>query len=121
MHTGELALLRALNERRRGKDRGHVRGGGSLARVRAQGVQLGSEHRVGAGEGLDARSGGEVGGLEERRQVVQCEAQHAEHAVGAVDESEPLLLGEHDRLDARGSQRLSGIDGSGVAILFGST
>ena len=37
------------------------------------------------GGDLYLRSGGEVGSLEERRQVVQCEAQHAEHAVGAVD------------------------------------
>jgi hypothetical protein len=40
------------------------------------------------------------------------EHEHAEHAVGAVDEGEPLLLAERDRGDARGGERRRGIRAS---------
>ena len=43
-----------------------------------------------------------------RVQVAQRQHQHAEHAVGAVDQGQALLLGEHHRLDAVPGQRLGG-------------
>ncbi len=45
-------------------------------------------------QALDAHRGGDVGDLEQVTQVVDGEHEHAEHAVGAVDEGEALLLGE---------------------------
>ena len=41
-------------------------------------------------------------------QVAKRQHQHAEHAVGAVDQCQPLLLGEHHRLDAVPGKRLAG-------------
>ncbi len=80
----------------------------ALAGMRTQLLQVGGEHRVGAELRLDAHRGGEVGGAQQRPQVVQGEHQHAEHAVGAVDEGQALLLGERDRRETGGRQRLGG-------------
>ena len=45
----------------------------SLARVRAQRLQVGGEHPVGAEQGLDAHRGDDVGGTQQQPQVVQRE------------------------------------------------
>ena len=39
---------------------------------------------------------------------MQRQHQHAEHAVGAVDQRQALLLGQHDRRDAGGGERVGG-------------
>lgn len=77
----------------------HVGGRGALARVRADGVQLGREHLVGAEQRLQAQRGGDVGGLVEGVEVGEGHDQHAEHAVGAVEQGEALLLAQLDGLD----------------------
>ena len=46
--------------------------------------------------------------VEQPAQVGERQHQHAEHAVGAVDQRQALLLGQLDRLDAGGAQRLGG-------------
>jgi hypothetical protein len=47
--------------------------------------------------------------VEQVAEVVEGESEHAEHAVGAVDEGEPLLLFEHERRDAGGGEGVGGI------------
>ncbi len=88
---GEPASRRACWRRERG-----------LARVRAQGLQVGGEHAVGAEQRLDAhrrRRGRRR--WTSAREVVAGEHEHAEHAVGAVDEGEALLRGQHVPARAR--------------------
>ena len=69
--------------------------------MRPQRLQVGRERGVGAEQRLDRHRGGDVGRPQQRAQVGGGQHQHAEHAVGAVDQRQPLLLGQHDRLDAR--------------------
>ena len=64
-------------------------------------LQVVGEHPVGAEQRLDAHRGGDVGMDDKRAQVVQREQQHAEHALGAVDEREAFLLRQLHRLDPR--------------------
>ncbi len=64
-----------------------------------QGEDLGREHHVGAEQRFDAHRRGDVGDSEQAAHVVTRERQHAQHAVGAVDEREPLLRLEDDGLD----------------------
>jgi hypothetical protein len=49
---------------------------------------------------------GDVGHLQKLGQVVAGEHEHREHAVGAVDEGQALLLGQLHRLQAGGAERL---------------
>ena len=86
----------------------HVRGRGRLPRVRADGVQLRPERPVRAEHRLDDQGRGDVGHGEQVAQVVDRQQQHAEHAVGAVDQRQPLLRGELDRCRARPAQRVGG-------------
>ncbi len=79
-----------------------------LAGVRAQGLQVLGEDRVGPELGLDAHGRGDVGDAEQTAEVGDRENQLAEHAVGAVDEGEALLLGELHRLDAVGAKGVRG-------------
>ena len=73
-----------------------------------QRLQIGREHPVGAEQRLDAHRRGHVGRAQEPPHVVRGEEQHAEHAVGAVDEGEPLLLGKLYGLEAGITQRVGG-------------
>ncbi len=86
----------------------HVGGAGGLAGVRADGVQFGGEHLVGAEEGFQAEGGRDIGGLVEAVQIGEGHDQHAEHAVGAVEESEPLLLAQLDGVDAVFGEQVTG-------------
>ena len=43
-------------------------------------------------------------------QVGDRQHEHAEHPVGAVDQRQAFLLGQHDRLDPRRAQRLAGVE-----------
>ncbi len=100
---------------------GHVGGAGGLPGVRADRVQLGGEHPVGAEQGLQGQRGGDVGGLIEGVEVGEGHDQHAEHAVGAVEEGEALLLAQLDRGDpVLGEQFAGRADGAvgalGVAL-----
>ena len=79
-----------------------------LPGLRPQGVQVGGEHVVGAEQALDRHRRGDVGDDEQLAQVVQGEAQHPEHAVGAVDEGQALLLLELDGRDAGRGQGVGG-------------
>ena len=72
-----------------------------LAGLRAQRLQVGGEHPVGAEHRLHAHRRGEVGGAQQQVEVGAGQHQLAEHAVGAVDQRQPLLLGQHDRRRCR--------------------
>lgn len=74
--------------------------------MRADGVQLGGEDAVGAEQRLQGEGGGDVGRGVEPVEVGQGHDQHAEHAVGAVEQREPLLLAQLDRGDAVLGQQL---------------
>ena len=71
-------------------------------------LEVGREHPVGAQQRLDAHRRGQVRVLEQRREVVAGQHQRPEHPVGAVDQRQPLLLGQHDRLDPGGAQGVGG-------------
>ncbi len=75
--------------------------------MRSQLLQVGREHSIGAGETLDAHRRRQIDRRQQGTKIGDRQHQHAEHAVGAVDEREPLLLLEFDRLDARSGQRLA--------------
>ena len=77
-----------------------------LARLRPQRLQVGGEDRVGAEQRLDAHRRRDVGGAQQEVEVVGGQQQHAEHAVGAVDQREALLLGQLHGRDAGRGQRL---------------
>ncbi len=98
----------AGHDRRAGQQGPEVGRAGRLARVRAQRLQVLGEDGIGAEQALDAHRGRDVGGPEQEGQVVGGHQQHAEHAVGAVDEGQALLLGQLHRLDAGGGQSLRG-------------
>jgi hypothetical protein len=67
------------------------------------------ENPVGAEQAFDAHRRRDVGQHEQPVEVGQCEDQLSEHAVGAVDEGEALLLDEDDRFNAmRGKSLRSG-------------
>ena len=79
-----------------GEQPGHVRRGDGLAGVWAQLLQVGGEDAVGGQLALDAHRGRDVGEPQQVVEVGQREDQLTEHAVGAVDEGEALLLGQRD-------------------------
>ena len=78
-----------------------VGGRRGLARVRPDRVQLGQERPVGAEHRLDRQRGGDVGHGEQVPRVVDRQQQHAEHAVGAVDQRQALLGGQRRSAAAR--------------------
>ena len=89
-----------------GEERPQVRGGCRLAELRPQRHEVGGEDGIRAELALDRHGRGDVGRVEQHRQVVQREQQHPEHAVGAVDEGEALLLAQLERSDGcRGAAR----------------
>ena len=90
------------------RSRGQVGGGGGLAGVRPDRLQLGGEDPVGAELALDRHGGSDVRRTHQHREVGQRHHQHAEHPVGAVDQREALLGGELDRRQAGRGQRLGG-------------
>ena len=97
LHPGEAGGAVRLDDGEPASGGAEVRGRGGLSRMRAERLQVGGEHRVRAGEALDAHRRGEVGGGA-AREVREREREHPEHAVGAVEERETLLLGEDERL-----------------------
>ena len=62
LHAGALGTLVARDDGRVGEQPPQVRRGCRLPALRAQGVQVGGEHRVGAEQALDAHRGGDIGG-----------------------------------------------------------
>ena len=98
-------------------EEGHQVGGRvGLAGVRAQCLELGREHPVGAELALDRHGGSDVGGAQQPAQVGDRQHQHAEHSVGAVDERQALLLGQLHRSQAGSGQRVGGRDQVAVAV-----
>ena len=76
--------------------------------MRADRLELGGEDPVGGQLPLDRHGGSDVGGPQQDREVAQRQDQHAEHAVGPVDQRQPLLGGQLDRHQPGGSEGLRG-------------
>ena len=93
LHPGEPARPMAGDHGGAGEHLPHGPRRDGLTGMRPQRLQVGGEHGVGSRESLDAHRGGEVGGGQQGVEVGEREDEHPEHAVGAVDERETLLLG----------------------------
>ena len=72
------------------------------------------EDPIGAQQRLDAHGRRDVGRPQQGPQVVQGQDQHAQHAVGAVDQGQSLLGRQGHLLQAGGGERLGGRDCSPV-------
>ena len=105
LHPRVLGAAMARDDRAVRQDGPHVRRGDGLARLRAQRLQVGGEDAVGPEQPLDAHGRRDVGDDEQLAQVREREQEHAQHALGPVDEPEPLLLAQRHRGDAGGGQR----------------
>ena len=92
----------------------HVRGRDRLPRLRAQRLQVGGEDGRGAEHRLDRHGRGDVSGAQQQVEIVTGQQQLAEHAVGAVDQRQPLLLGQRDRLQPHGLEHLGGRTGAAI-------
>ena len=103
-----------------GQQPGHVGRRAGLARVRSQRLEVGREDPVGAEQRLDAHGRRQVGHADQRLQVVAGEREHAEHAVGAVDEGEALLGGQPYRLETGRRQRRGGVGEVAVRVAYGA-
>ena len=75
-----------------------VGGRHGLAVVRSQRHQVGGERTIGRHQCLDAHRRGDVGGAHEHVEIGERQHQHPEHAVGAVDQRQPFLGPQRDRL-----------------------
>lgn len=64
--------------------------------MRAQRLQVGGEYAVVAEHAFHAHRGGDIRGLEQQAQIGDGHTQHAEHAVGAVDQRQSFLLFQID-------------------------
>ena len=87
---------------RRGSPRCHAGPGAGATRGSRRG------RPVRAAQGLDRERRREVDLSHQRVRVVEGEDQLTEHAVGAVDEREALLLGEHHRRETGVGERVRG-------------
>jgi hypothetical protein len=106
LNAGVLRPAMRLHDRRPVEEAAQVGPAVLLPGVRAQREQVGREDAVGAEQRLDAHRRGDVGNAQQGFEIRAREHQHGEHAVGAVDEGEALLLREDDRLDAGGGDRV---------------
>ena len=107
----------AGDDRAVGEDRAQVRGGERLAGLRAQRLQVRRRTRgrwPSWPSTLIAAAMSAV--LKQAVEVGQREHQHAEHAVGAVDQREAFLLGQHDRRQAVRRQRVAGVEKVALGI-----
>ncbi len=71
-----------------------------LADLRAQRLQIGGEGSIGAEDAFDGHRCSDVGDAGERAEIVEREAEHAEDAVGSVDEGKALLGAQGDGAEA---------------------
>ena len=78
--------------------------------MRAQRLQVGGEYAVVAEHAFHAHRGGDIRGLEQQAQIGDGHTQHAEHAVGAVDQRQSFLLFQIDGRDAGRTQRFAAAD-----------
>ena len=121
LDQGAVRSTVARDDRRAGEDPFHVRGRDGLAGLGPQCLQMRREHLVGAEQAFDAHRRGDIGQHQQTVEVGQRQDQLPEHAVGAVDEGEALLLGEDDRFQAvRGKRFRCGhqlaVHGSDVSL-----
>jgi len=93
------------DHRRAGQGSGHPSGTDALPQLRAQPLQVGGEHPVGAEQRLDRHRCTHICDVQQLAEVGQRQQQHAQHAVGAVDEGKALLLGQYHRTELRAAQR----------------
>ena len=91
----------AGDDGRAGENACDVAGAGGLTKLRAQRLQLSGERPVRAEKALDSHRCGDVGQPGEFAEVVERQAQHAQDAVGAIDERKSLLRTQPNRSEAR--------------------
>jgi hypothetical protein len=89
-----------------GQDGAHVRRGSGLTLLRAKPLQVVVEHGVRAEQALDAHRRRDVRRGEQPAKVGDGQHQHAQHAVGAVDEGESLFFPQRDRCNPGLAQRI---------------
>ena len=100
----------ALPDLTAGHDPAQVAGRSSLTGMRPQSVQIVCEDVVGAEQTFHAHGCRDVCHLEQPPQIDDREHQHAEHAVGAIDQGQALLLGKRDGGDASGSECIAALE-----------
>ena len=103
----------AGDDRRAVEQAAQVGGAVGLPGLRAQRDQVLGEGAIGAEQGLHRHRGRQIGDPQERAQVLDGEHQHAEDAVGAVDQRQSLLRAQRQRLDPGLGERL-GPPGAGA-------
>ena len=103
-----VALAVAGDDGRPGQQPAQVGGADRLPGLRAQGLEVGGEGAVGAEQGLDAHGARQVGHLQQAPEVGQGQHEHAEDAVGPVDQGQALLGPEDDRGQPGRGQRVGG-------------
>ena len=108
LHPGVLVAGVRGDDRRSGQRGGDPRGADGLTGLRAQRLQVGGEHPVGAHQRLHRHRRREIRCIQEHLEVGERHHQHAQHAVGAVDQRQALLLGQHDRGQPLLGERLGG-------------
>ena len=101
-----VALPVAGDQRAAGQQPPQVAGAGQLPGVRADDLHPLVVRAVGAEQRLDAHRGADVGDLDQQADVVDRQRQQHLHRLGAVDQGQPLLGGQHERLDALLGQQL---------------
>ena len=106
LHAGVVRACVARHDGRVAQHAAHVGRTDALPGVGAEPLQVVGQHLVRAQEGLDGHRGRDVGSGEEHLEVRESQHQHAEHAVGAVDEREPFLLGQLHRREPGRSERV---------------
>ena len=99
--TRSSPLAVAGDDRRTGEQARRLAALRRLAGLRAQTLQVVGEGAVGAEQRLDGHGRDDVGDDQEVVEVVEGQQQHAEHAVGAVDEREPFLRAQRERASVR--------------------
>ncbi len=80
-----------------------------LAAVGTQRHEVGGEGAIGCHQRLDAHRRCDVGGAHQHIEIGERHHQHAEHAVGAVDQCKTFLGLQRDGGDARGDHRFGAI------------
>ena len=77
-------------------------------------LQVIVKHAQAAAKSLHRHGGGNIGDLSQTREVMNSQAQHAQHAVGAVDQRQALFFFQHQGFNAMIGQGVGGGDDGAV-------
>ncbi len=104
----------AGDDRRSGEQAAEVGGAHRLAELRPHRDQILGEGAVGPEEGFDGHRRGDVGDAQQPVEIGDGEHEHAEHPVGAVDQGEPFLGPQDERLEIRLGEGGGAVDQAAV-------